>query len=235
MAAVLALGPTAVASHRMAGALLGIVSSAALEITVPGRGGREVPGVLVHRTRRLDPADVAVVEKVPATGLGRTLIDLAEVLTPRRVERACEQAEILRIYDQRAVDAAIRRNPGRRGTKRLLTVLATWVPGQTPTRNEIEEAMLAIADRMGTRRPRVNAWIPFPEGGGAEADFLFADHWDVEVDGFETHGTRRSFEGDRARDRRLRLLGFEVLRFTWREVMLRAAAVERELAALLST
>ena len=40
----------------------------------------------------------------------------------------------------------------------------------------------------------------------------------VEVDGWESHGTRSAFEDDRARDARLKLLGFDVLRFTWRQV-----------------
>ena len=50
-------------------------------------------------------------------------------------------------------------------------------------------------------------------------DFLWrAERLIVELDGWESHGTRSAFEQDRARDTRLTLLGFEVLRFTWRQV-----------------
>ena len=50
-------------------------------------------------------------------------------------------------------------------------------------------------------------------------DFLWrAQHLVVEMDGWQCHRTRSAFEEDRARDARLKLLGFEVLRFTWRQV-----------------
>lgn len=235
MAAVLALGPTAVASHRMAGALHAIVNSDALEVSVTTRGGRRVPGVMVHRTRRLGSEERTVVDGVRCTSLARTLIDYAELATARALERACEQAEILRIYDQRAIDAAIERQPTRRGSARLLAVVAAFRPGTTPTENALEEAFLAICDRIGAERPLVNSWIPFPEGGGARPDFLWpAARKIVEVDGFETHGTRRAFESDRARDRRLKLMGYDVIHFTWRDVMLRQELAERELAGFLA-
>ena len=234
MAAVLACGRTAVASHRMATALHAILTSQALEVTVPGRGERRVPGVLVHRTRRLHPADITAIEGIPSTSLGRTLIDYAEQATDRQVERACEQAEFLRIYDQAAIEASIARNPGRHGTKRLLAVIGKGELGTTLTRNELEEAFLAICDRIGTPRPLVNAWIPFPEGGGAEVDFLWErERLIVEVDGFETHGTRRAFADDRRRDRRLKLLDYEIARFPWEDVLHSAATSGAELAALL--
>jgi putative AbiEi antitoxin of type IV toxin-antitoxin system len=235
MAAVLACGPTAVASHRMAGALLAIVSSSALEVTVPTQADRRIPGVVVHRTRRLDPEDIGRIDNIPCTALPRTLIDYAELATRRQVERACEQAEILRTYDQRAIDAAIERNPGRRGAKRLVAVVADFRPGTTPTANDIEEAMLAICDGIRAPRPLVNAWIPFPDGGGARPDFLWPGPKKiVEVDGYETHGTRGAFESDRARDRRLKLMRYEILHYTWRDITLRPERVAVELAAFLA-
>jgi hypothetical protein len=191
--------------------------------------------VLIHRTRRIHADDVTAIDHIPCTSLARTLLDYAELATDRQVERACEQAEILRVYDQKAIDAAVERNPGRRGAKRLLAVIADFRPGTTATRNAVEEAMLAICDGADIPRPLVNAWIPFPEGGGASPDFLWPKPKRiVEVDGYETHGTRRSFEDDRTRDRRLKLLEFEVIHFTWRDVMVRPARVARELAAFLA-
>jgi Transcriptional regulator, AbiEi antitoxin/Protein of unknown function (DUF559) len=236
MAAVLAPGQGAFASYRMAGALHAIVNSSALEVTVPTRGGRAIKGILIHRTRCLEPEDVTAIDNIPCTSLARTLLDYAEIASARQLERACEQAEIRRTYDQRAIDAAIDRNPGRRGAKRLLAVIADFRPGTTPTKNDLEEAMLAICDRIDAPRPLVNAWIPFPEGGGASPDFLWPQLEPkriVEVDGYETHATRHAFESDRARDRRLKLLGYEVIHFTWRDVMLRPEGVGRELREFL--
>jgi hypothetical protein len=235
MAAVLAGGPGAVASHRMAGALHAIVNSSALEITVPTRGGRKMQGILVHRTRRLHPEEVGAIDNIPCTSLARTLLDYADLASHRQMERACERAEINSAYDQRAIEAAIERNPGRRGARRLLAVIADFRPGTTPTKNDLEEAMLAICDAARLPRPLVNAWIPFPDGGGASPDFLWPEHGLIaETDGWETHGTRRAFESDRTRDRRLKLMTYEVVHFTWRDVTVRPEQVGRDLAAFLA-
>ena len=52
-----------------------------------------------------------------------------------------------------------------------------------------------------------------------EVDFLWRQQRAiVEVDGWESHRTRSAFEEDRARDGRLTLLGYSVLRFTWRQL-----------------
>jgi hypothetical protein len=80
----------------------------------------------------------------------------------------------------------------------------------------------------------VNAWIPYPEGGGAEADFLWrGPRLIVEVGGRDIHTTRRAFEHDRRRDQRLATLGYRVIRFTWRQVMFEPAEVAATLTALL--
>ena len=52
----------------------------------------------------------------------------------------------------------------------------------------------------------------------------------VELDGFATHGTRRAFERDRVRDRRLTTAGWRVIRLTGRQF-----AEPAELAAELTT
>lgn len=81
----------------------------------------------------------------------------------------------------------------------------------------------------------VNHWIAYPGGGGAEADFLWrAQRLIVEVDGRDPHTTRRAFEHDRRRDQRLAVLGYRVVRFTWRQVMFEPACVAQTLATLLS-
>jgi very-short-patch-repair endonuclease len=55
----------------------------------------------------------------------------------------------------------------------------------------------------------------------------------VELDGYAVHGTRRSFEGDRERDRLLQARGWRVIRLTWRQLRDDPAAVARDLRVLL--
>jgi very-short-patch-repair endonuclease len=55
--------------------------------------------------------------------------------------------------------------------------------------------------------------------GPYAVDFLWRrERLIVETDSWRYHSSRASFEADRARDRALRLRGYEILRFTDREV-----------------
>ena len=56
----------------------------------------------------------------------------------------------------------------------------------------------------------------------------------VETDGYRYHRGRQAFEDDRGRDLRLRGLGYEVLRVTYRELSTERAELVRVLRAALS-
>jgi very-short-patch-repair endonuclease len=71
--------------------------------------------------------------------------------------------------------------------------------------------------------------------GGHTVDFLWRDRRViVETDGWQAHRGRVAFEGDRARDARLRLVGYTVVRFTYRQVTEEPAVVAETLRALLA-
>ena len=55
----------------------------------------------------------------------------------------------------------------------------------------------------------------------------------VEADGRATHLTPTAFERDRARDARLAVAGYRVLRFTWRQIVAEPEAVGATLRALI--
>jgi very-short-patch-repair endonuclease len=65
-------------------------------------------------------------------------------------------------------------------------------------------------------------------------DFLWREEClIVEVDGWDAHRMRSAFEEDRARDARLAVLGYSVLRFTWWQVEDEPRAVARTVRELL--
>jgi very-short-patch-repair endonuclease len=98
------------------------------------------------------------------------------------------------------------------------SVLARY-EGSTLTDGELEERFLALCRKASLPSPAVNEWIRLDDGIAYKADFLWrARRLIVETDGWGSHGTRRAFENDRRRDRRLRLAGWDVVRFTWRDV-----------------
>jgi predicted transcriptional regulator of viral defense system len=123
MAATLTFGPTAALSHRDAGALWALLGSSSprIEVTVPGRSKRGREGIRVHCVRRLDPRDVTTKDGIPVTTVARTLLDNAEVVRMRQLERMLEEAERLRILDVAAIDELCERSRGRRGLNPMAT------------------------------------------------------------------------------------------------------------------
>ncbi|MDP1849348.1 MAG: DUF559 domain-containing protein, partial [Solirubrobacteraceae bacterium] len=224
-------------SHRAASALyeLRLAMPRWIDVTTPGSQARRRPGIRIHSGATLTAADVTVIDNIPCTTLARTLLDVAEDASRREVERALDVAEQRQILDMAAIDDVLARADGRRGAKLLRAVLAEHLVGSTLTRNDLEEAFLAIARAIELPPDAVNAWIAFPDGGGAEADFLYREQrLIVEVDGRSTHATKRAFQSDRRRDQRLMLLGWRVVRFTWQQVMYEPAYVAATLRGLLN-
>lgn len=71
--------------------------------------------------------------------------------------------------------------------------------------------------------------------GRWEADLLWpAERVVVEVDGFAGHSGRLAFERDRRKDGELRTRGYEVVRFTYRQITREPEWVVATLAALLA-
>ena len=216
LAAVLACGPAAVLSHRAAAAHWGLLASAraVTDVTVAASGGRpRRKGIDLHIARRLDPRDITRHDGIPVTTVARTIVDLATSGPPRRAERALEQAHVQRLLARGSVEDALTRAGGR--ATRVLRALIQKGQTTTITRNDLEEAFLAIVRRAGLPDPEVN--VPLH---GYEADFLWRDkRLVIETDGFGAHGTKRAFERDRERDVDLELRDFNVRRFTHDQVV----------------
>ncbi len=200
MAAVLACGEGAVLSHTSAGELWGMLrarrppSPAAVDVdvhvTVPSQAGRRArAGIRIHRSRTLDADQATRRLNIPVTTPSRTLADLRRILTQPQFAAALREAEFLGLPIEQRLE------PDR-------------------TRSELEARFLALCRRHRLPKPDVNARV-----GPFTVDFLWAEAGlVVEVDGWDSHGTRSAFEADRERDTALKLMGFDVIRFTWRQL-----------------
>ena len=163
------------------------------------------------------------------TSVARTLVDLADVLTQRRLADAIHEAEVQRRFDLVEIQAVLDRVPGRTGEGRLRRVLAAY-DAPALTRSEAERRFLDLCAANGLPRPETNVSI-----ARYEVDFLWrrADVA-VEVDGAAAHHTRRAFHADRRRDRVLAAHGIHVLRITWRDLTREPRALAEQLAAILA-
>ena len=99
------------------------------------------------------------------------------------------------------------RYPHRPGVPRLREALAK--PGHM-TRSDLEATLLEAMRRAGLPRPNVNVSVE-----GYEVDFVWTEHRVIaELDSYVTHGSPLAFERDRARDRKLAIAGWTVVRVT---------------------
>jgi very-short-patch-repair endonuclease len=197
MAAVLACGEHAVLSHRSAAHLWRMLperrrddagDSVIIHVTVSGEG-KDRPGIRVHRSSTISAADCTRLAGIPVTRAFRTLVDLRRTVPSQVFSAALRQAEFLGLP--------------------LGDQMTT-----DHTRSELESRFLSLVRRHRLPQPEVNVRL-----GGFIVDFAWrSERLVVELDGWEAHRTRSAFESDRARDTRLRVLGFEVLRFTWRQM-----------------
>jgi hypothetical protein len=235
-AAVLACGRGAVLSHRSAAALQDLRPSAStsIEVVVPRRRSSSPTGIVVRCRSGLADADMTVAHDIPCTSFARTALDLAAVLDDVGVEKVCDRAEQLRLFDLRAIEDVLTRNPGARGAGRLRRVLTRLHPQGPRTRLELERRFLRLCRLARLPIPLVNEWVQL-DGPGFLGDFVWPrERLIVETDGSETHLTRRAFEDDRRRDQLLAVAGYRTLRFTWRQVTAEPERVARTVGAVLA-
>jgi very-short-patch-repair endonuclease len=218
MAAVLAAGEGAVLSHRSAARLWQLLPPAAewADVTCPpGRVVRR-KGIVSHESPMRDD-EREVVDGIPVTAPFRTIFDLAAVVGERELERAWHEAQAQELKAKVSLPVLLERYPGRRGTQHLRMLLESKGP-ETITRNDFEEAFLALVDAYGLPRPRINADLAL-RGRFIEIDCLWErERVALELDSRGVHGTPRNFESDRQRDRILVAEGWRTMRVTWRQL-----------------
>jgi very-short-patch-repair endonuclease len=217
MAAVLAIGRGARASHESGARLWRVVpgreASSPVDVLVVGGGASARAGIRLHRVACLPPDECAVVDRVPTTSVARTLLDLATRLGRRDLEQAIGRAQrerLVRLDDLRTI---LGRHPHSRGAAPLRALLDDQAEPAV-TDSKAEELFLTLWRKTELVQPLVNASV-----GPYRLDFYWPDHdTAVEVDGYRHHGTRPRFEGDRERITRLAAMGIQVIPVTWRHL-----------------
>jgi hypothetical protein len=116
IAAVLACGDGAALSHHAAAHLQRLLRGAPRpEVTVPSIAGRSRKEIVVHRVRTLPAADTRTVYGIRVTSVPRTLLDLATLLAPEPLARACHEAWVHHDTTPAIVEACIARKPDDEG------------------------------------------------------------------------------------------------------------------------
>lgn len=220
----------ALASHYSAAYLWGLLRwrPDVMHVTAPTRR-RARRRFVVHFSSILAEEDRAVCLGIRVTTVPRTLMDLSIRARPDQIDGYLERAEERELLDVRAVEDMLARAGGHRGRGALGRALAIYRPDPTFTRSRFERRFRQLVKAAGLPAPSMNFNVAEFELDAYWPDLRFA----VELDLFETHGTRAAFERDHVRQEELKLLGIEMIRVTAPRLNREPQAVIRNLATLL--
>ncbi|MCH9766263.1 MAG: DUF559 domain-containing protein [Actinomycetia bacterium] len=210
-AAVWSYGPQAVGSGLTAAWWHGLTKFApdVVEMTVPrNSNGRKREGCRPRR-RDLRPSDITELNGVRMTNLPLTVVEAAA--------RTGGGAKLMDWALQTRVDLpnlwqAHLRHKGRYGSPRARRLLRAADNG---ARSEAERVLHKLLGDAG-----ITGWKANYRVGGYRVDVGFPrEKVAIEVDGFAFHSGAKEFQVDRTRQNRIVLLQWQVLRFTWLDLM----------------
>lgn len=220
MAAVLA-EPWAVASHQSAAVLHKLDGFRPGRPVVTIRPGANARGRLAVAHRGVDVRS-GVVQGIPCVALDQAFVDLAQVVSERRLltalsQRAGESPSVLDAVRDRYCELAPR---GGRDLRKLRAVLERFGAGTLPDESELERVMRSVFTVPGIPPIRWQASFPGREPGLRRVDGLI-EAWSLvlEGDGRAWHTRVDDFERDRRRDAEAASAGLQTLRFTWHQLV----------------
>lgn len=241
LAACLAAGPEAAVSHRAAACSWGLVEGEhdVVEITTPRRQSILLRNVTVHRSKDLRADHVAVRGGVPTTNPMRTLVDLGAVCPRPVVADALERGLVARLFTIAAVEAIVFdvSQRGRDGVGVLRRVLDVRALRSASPDGLLEPRMARLLRRYGLPEAAFQ-WVVRDERGAfvARVDFAYPHlKLAIEVDGFALRANPDSMAADYVRQNALAALGWQVVRFTWHQVVRRPKEVADALRAVLGS
>jgi very-short-patch-repair endonuclease len=229
-AALRSLGLETTLGFRTAIALweLGAQRPRDIDVIVPRRA-RPRKGVVIHRVRRLDGADIRTRRGLNVTSPARSLVDFAAVASLSEVEEAIAMGlERNRIGEEELRRALERMPPNHPGAAAVKGLLARD-GGAVMTRSGGERRLRALLREAGLPQPRSNEFLH-----GFEVDLYWPEYrLVVELDSYSFHSKRRTFERDRRKDQVLETRGIRVIRITGAQLKYEPYAVIALLAQLL--
>jgi very-short-patch-repair endonuclease len=231
-AATMASGPNALLSHLCAAGLWRIrpEPTGRPHVVIDGNGRRGHRGITVHRMRRMEPSDRASLDGIPVTSLELTSLHLASLRSTRSLERALVKAARRREFSIEEATALVRRSKGRPGVGRFRRIVERDLTAELRSLSELELRFVELLRAHQIELPSINHDVE-----ALTVDAIWHEHRAiVELDGFEFHKLPRDLRNDNARNRRLVLAGYRVIRFVWDDVVRSPGVVVAAVEALLA-
>ena len=232
MAAVLAAGGLAAASHCAAATLLGIGElPRSVEISVPRSQRPRIEGVRIFRPSFLPPDHLIESGGIRVTCVSRTLCDLAAVLGERDLELTLDHALSRRRVTMLAVLATLLSLPSNsKGSGAMRRLLSARGDGRARAESPLELELHRILERA-----RIPGWDPQHEVAGCRIDAAFPEaRLAVQMDSYRHHSSRSDWVRDHRRHSNLVTAGWRVLPVTNEDLLRENELVTRIRAALVT-
>ena len=220
LAAILAGGSGAVASHRAALVLWDLdgLSTAPVELSVPHSHGPTPSDTVLHRTRR--PPESTIIDEIPVTTVERTLLDSCSLLGPMIMTKATESAFRKRLTTEEGMWEFLKCSGGRgvKGTRLLRRILQAR-DHETATGSASETEAWYHMRSSDLPTPELQREFTALDGARIRPDFYWpALNKAVEIDGIDAHDSADKLDHDLQRQNRLMDLGIDLRRFSARLV-----------------
>ena len=216
MAAVLACGPGAVASHTSALWLFGLPTFGRnLPHVSVARGPLERPGIITHQLILPENHKTAI-DRIPVTCVERALIDASAVLARWQLSKVANEAAVRGLTTYKQIQSVLEQvgRQGRKGTGILRKLVTEHLPlplTDSPLTQRFLHSLMAANLPMPVLEYRVVA-----NGREYFLDAAWPDiRMAIEIDDFGSHGkSRKRFDNDRRRNNYLAIEGWTLQHVT---------------------
>lgn len=218
-----ALSANGLLSHRAAAAVWGIdgFPFALWELTIPYSRSVSLPGVKIHRSKQYGLSDPTIIDGLPVTGIERTVLDLAAVVSPKRLNLALDATIRQKLVDWPDLYEVLVRHSarGRDGCGKLRTMLEARY-GETAIPDSRWNRMVGtLLLDAGLSEPAYEHEVTNEAGEFlARVDLAYPlARLAIELDSVRWHHNLESFRADPRRKNALLIEGWRVLTFTWED------------------
>jgi hypothetical protein len=195
------------------------------EVVAPKRHRR--PGIIVHASKFLGPAELATQRGIRVTKPARTQFDIALRLNDQQLARAVNRGLHSKYLTRGHLSEQLLRHPQHPSAVRIRPFVLT---SDGPTRSDWERALPVFCAEYGLPIPLMSQVV-----AGFEADAEWpAERVVLELDSWEFHSEQVEFESDRDRDVERLLAGFVTVRLTWERMHKQPAREAKRLHRLLA-
>ena len=209
-----------------------------VHLLLPHGSSPDLPGVVVHRCRRIDPDDVVELEDGRrVTSVARTLFDVGSIIGRHRLLSAFDHAldrQLVTLAQMSETTLRLfhKRRPGSKEIKFVLRARSAW---SSAVQSDLEFRVLQAIRRSGLVMPQTQHELRLVDGSTIRFDFAWPRALvSLEVDHSFWHAGSDESRRDKRRDRLAAQAGWLTIRITEDDVMAGLDDVMDQLASVIS-